>query len=436
MNLKSLFNKDFRHTAINQIWRLFSGPLLLVLLPLYLTPEAQGYWYTFVSLAALAIFADMGFSAILLLFSAHEFAHLNFRSDKTITGDEYHLIRLATLLRFSAKWSSLMALIVFPIVLIIGYTILNARDTTTDWKLAWLIYGAASVFVFINSMVLSFIEGCNSVGDVQKIRFHISVVTFITTLILLVTGASLYALSLSLLAGALAGTALITFHYNRMLYQLYQKATGESHPWMREIMPLIWRFAISWISGYFIFSIFTPLAFHYYGTIDAGKVGLSIAVCLAIFSIANIWITIITPRMNIYVAQKEYVKLNSDFNKHALLAIMTYILGITALYIALSFFQDYLPILDRLLPTASFLIIALAYLAQLTINSMAVYMRAQKKEPLVAVSVFNGIYVSITTALIAIYLPFEYFFLGFLSAYLIVLPWVYYLFIRHKETHS
>ena len=140
--------------------------------------------------------------------------------------------------------------------------------------------------------------------------------------------------------------------------------------------------------------------------------------------------------MNIYVAQKEYVKLNSDFNKHALLAIMTYILGITALYIALSFFQDYLPILDRLLPTASFLIIALAYLAQLTINSMAVYMRAQKKEPLVAVSVFNGIYVSITTALIAIYLPFEYFFLGFLSAYLIVLPWVYYLFIRHKETHS
>ncbi|WP_235777316.1 hypothetical protein [Pseudomonas piscis] len=82
MNLKSLFDKDFRQTAINQVWKLFSGPLLLVLLPIYLTPEAQGYWYTFVSLAALAVFADMGFSAILLLFSAHEFANLEFREDK------------------------------------------------------------------------------------------------------------------------------------------------------------------------------------------------------------------------------------------------------------------------------------------------------------------------------------------------------------------
>lgn len=436
MNLKSLFNKDFRHTAINQVWRLFSGPLLLVLLPLYLTPEVQGYWYTFISLAALAIFADMGFSTILLLFSAHEFAHLEFKSDKTVIGNEHHLTRLSTLLRFSAKWSSLMALIIFPIVLIIGYTILNAKDTSTDWKGAWFIYGVASIFVFINSMALSFIEGCNSVGDVQRIRFHVSVVIFITTLILLVSGVNLYALSLSLLAGALTGTTLILLRYNRMLYQLYKKAIGKPHSWMQETMPLIWRFAVSWISGYFIFSIFTPLAFHYYGTIEAGKVGLSIAVCMAVFSIANIWITIITPRMSIYVAQKEYVRLNSDFKKHTLLAILTYALGIIALCIALTILRDHLPIINRLVPIPSFLIIALAYLAQLAINSMAVYMRVHKHEPMVPVSVFNGIYVSIITTLIAVYLPFEYFFLGFLSAYLIVLPWVYKIFIRHKETYS
>ncbi len=67
------------------LWRLFSGPALLILIPLYLSAEAQGYWYTFVSLAALAIFADMGFSTILLQFSAHEFPYLKFESDKTLS---------------------------------------------------------------------------------------------------------------------------------------------------------------------------------------------------------------------------------------------------------------------------------------------------------------------------------------------------------------
>lgn len=436
MNLKSLFNKDFRHTAINQLWRLFSGPLLLILLPIYLTPEVQGYWYTFISLAALAIFADMGFSAILLLFSAHEFAHLRFNSDKTITGDEHHLMRLATLLRFSVKWSSLMALVVFPIVLIIGYTILNTKDTTTDWKLAWFIYGAASTFVFINSMMLSFIEGCDSVGDVQKIRFHISVVTFITTLALLIGGANLHALSLSLLVGALSGTTIIFFRYHRMLHQLFQQAANKHHPWFQETMPLIWRFAISWISGYFIFSIFTPVAFHYYGSTEAGKVGLSISACMAIFSIANIWITTITPRINIYVAQKDYSRLNSDFKKHVLLSALTYIIGMLALYIALTISKGYLPISNRLLPMSSFLIVALAYLAQLLINSMATYIRAHKQEPLVLTSMLNGIYVATTTILIAINMPFEYLFIGFLSAYAVTLPWVYNVFKRYNREFS
>ncbi|SCZ59746.1 MULTISPECIES: hypothetical protein [Pseudomonas] len=433
MNFKSLFNKDFRQTAVNQIWRLFSGPLLLILLPIYLSPEAQGYWYTFISLAALAIFADMGFSAILLLFSAHEFAHLKFESDKTISGDEHRLTRLATLFRFSVRWSSLMAVTIFPIVLIIGYSILNAKETTTDWKLAWLIYGAASIFVFVNSMILSFIEGCNSVGDVQKIRFHISFVTFITTLILLVSGASLYALSLSLLVGALSGTAIILFNYKRMLHQLHQQASSKNHPWMQETLPLMWRFAVSWISGYFIFSIFTPLAFHYYGSVEAGKVGLSLAVCTAIFSIASIWITVITPRMSIYVAQEEQKKLNSDFKKHTFLATLTYILGVLTLYIMAFLLENQLPILKRLLPMSSFLIIATAYFAQLLINSMATYMRAHKQEPLVLVSILNGIYVTSITLIIAANMSFEYLFLGFLSAYIVTLPWVYIIFKNHKR---
>ena len=264
---KTFLSYDFRHTAYNQLWRLVSGPLLLILVPLYLNPEVQGYWYTFMSLAALAIFADMGFSSILLQFSAHEFAYLKFGSNKKLIGEKQHLERLSTLLIFAMKWSLGMGIIAFPIILSVGFMMLAEKQTVVSWMIPWTIYGLASVFVFMNSMILSFIEGCNSVGEVQKIRFVISFFTTISTVLFLVLGFELYALAISLLIGALCGMGIILYRYQYMLRQLYILSLGASYTWKNEILPLTGKYAISWISGYFIFSIFTPIAFHYYGAI-------------------------------------------------------------------------------------------------------------------------------------------------------------------------
>jgi len=431
--LKTLLSHDFRHTAINQIWRLFSGPLMLVLLPLYLSAEAQGYWYTFVSLAALAVFADMGFSTILLQFSAHEFAHLKFESDRTLLGDQIYLERIATLFRFSMKWSSGMGILAFPIILAVGFVVLNKKQTDINWMIPWIIYGMASVFVFINSMLLSFIEGCNSVGEVQKIRFYISLVTVVLTGILLVLGAELYALAVSLCIGALSGTIIIFCRYKYMLKQLFVLGGAVEHNWKKDILPLIGKYAISWISGYFIFSIFTPIAFHYYGVVEAGQIGFSIAICTAIFGIANIWMTIIIPKINMYVAHQEYATLNKMFKKHLISAVFTYILGIITLFIIVMFMSDILPFANRLVSTLSLGIIALSWLLQIIISGYAIYMRAHKEEPLMIPSFVGGVYITITTLLIAKSLPVEYFFLGFLSSYLWGMPWVMMIFRRYKK---
>ncbi|AUG06618.1 hypothetical protein [Pseudomonas sp. S09G 359] len=435
MLLKTLFSYDVRHSAINQLWRLFSGPLLLLLVPLYLSAEAQGYWYTFISLAALAVFADMGFSSILLLFSSHEFAHLRFNADKTLTGDTKHMIRLATLGKFALKWSSAMAIVIFPVVLAAGYFLLNSKGSAVNWQLPWFIYGAASVLVFLNSMLLSFIEGCDSVGDVQKIRFYISVSTVTVTALLLLCGEELYALAIALLSGAMTGLALIGYRYKKMLQQLYTAGKNSHHAWASEIMPLMWRFAVSWISGYFILSIFTPLAFHFYGTVEAGQVGLSMAVCMALFSIANIWVSINTPKMNMYVAQQDYPALNTTFKRALLLATLTYVLGLATLFTGIELLKDYLPIANRLVSHIALVLVGFGWLIQLWINSMAVYMRAHKQEPLVTASVVQGVYVATTTLAICIYLPFDYLFVGFFSALCIVTPWVYWIFKNFKRSH-
>lgn len=435
MILKSLLSHDFRHAAINQLWKLISGPLVLFFVPVYLTAEAQGYWYTFISLAALAVFADMGFSSVLLLFSAHEFAHLEFGSDKKLSGSAQHLDRLATLWRFAMKWSMTMAFAVFPLVLVVGFFILSGKGSSVEWALPWFIYGVASVFVFINSMALSFIEGCDSVGDVQRIRFQISVITVSATLLFLYFGADLYALAFSLLAGAVSGAGIMLRRYKGLLAQLNKEAKNKTHPWFKEIMPLIWRYAVSWVSGYFIFSVFTPVAFHYYGAIEAGQVGLSMAICAAIFSISNIWIVIITPKINMCVAKCDYRTLNIFFKRHLLLAFVTYVLGAGSFFCMVYMFRGRVDFLDRLLPDFQLFIIVLAWFFQVLISSLAIYMRAHKQEPLVMISFLNGLYVLISTVLISIFLPFEYFFVGFFSAYIWILPWVYVVFKKKCKSY-
>jgi O-antigen/teichoic acid export membrane protein len=373
----------------------------------------------------------MGFSNILLQFSAHEFAHLAFSKNKRLIGDQKNLERLGTLWRFSMKWSISMTLVVFPFILAAGYFILSSRETSVNWIIPWIIYGIASIFVFINSTVLSFIEGCNSVGDAQKIRFHISLITVSTTLLLLISRADLYALAISLLIGAASGTMIITYRYGIMLHQLHDIANNISHDWKEEIMPLMWRYAVSWISGYFIFSIFTPIAFHYYGAVEAGKVGLSIAVCTAIFSIANIWMTTIIPKINILVAHKNYKELNPLFRRHLIFSVLSYIIGITILFLMITLFKNLVPFANRVISPFALTMIATGWLLQIIINGFAIYMRAHKKEPLVLISFIISVYITIATLTISMHLPFEYFFLGFLSSYLLAMPWIVTIFKKH-----
>ncbi len=428
-----LFSHDFRHTLKNQLWRLFSGPALLLVLPLFLSAETQGYWFTFVSLAALAVFADLGFTVIILQWSAHEFAHLSFDENRKFSGNKTSLSRISSLFVFSVRWSGFMVAIAFPIIFAIGYFLLSQKSTSVNWHFPWLIYCATSVLVFINNVILSFFEGCNSVGNIQKVRFYISVASSVVTILGVVAGFGLYALAAGLLVSSLVGTYVIYVNHVSAIKQMLSLYKSCQHPWKRELSPLLWRYAISWASGYFIFQIFTPAAFHYYGAIEAGRVGLSIAALMAIYGIANIWMTIIIPKANIYVAQGDYFNFNLVFNKNLKLTIATYLVGISFFLLLLEAFGNALKLSDRFVSTSSLIVLAIAWLLQMLVNAWAVYIRAHKQEPLALASLVWAIYTSLTTWAIAAFLPIEYYFLGFLSSYVLILPWFHKIFLSYKK---
>ncbi len=434
LNFKNYISNDLISTLINQLWRLVSGPLTLVLIPVYLTAEEQGYWYTFSSLAALAILADLGFSTIILQFAAHEFAYLKFDSNKII-GEELHLKKIAALFMFCLKWSGSIVVVAFPIILIIGFYMLSSKLTNVQWYTPWIIYVISSAIVFFNAIILSFFEGCNLVSKVQNIRFKVAVCASCIMLLCLILKFNLYSLSLSLLVSALFGTYMIYRNFSVIIKDFILIAKNYSYSWKKEFLSLIWRYAISWASGYFIFQIYTPLTFQFHGAIEAGKVGISMALWTAVFSLSNVWIYAITPRLNMYVSKQDWRQLDKVFFKNLAKSSVTFLLGIIIVFALMIIFQGQLPILERFVSVTSMGFLATCWFLQNIINTLAVYLRAHKEEPLVLSSVVLAIYIAITTLLCVRYLSAEYLFLGYLSSYLFGTPWIIYIFYQRRKRH-
>lgn len=79
-----MISRDVLYTQANQIWKAASGLVTLLLIPVFLTQQEQGYWFTMMSLASLSILADLGFFQVTLQFAAHEFAYLKFDNNDIV----------------------------------------------------------------------------------------------------------------------------------------------------------------------------------------------------------------------------------------------------------------------------------------------------------------------------------------------------------------
>ena len=421
--MRNCVHNDILATLLNQLWRVVAGPVLLLCIPIYLSPAEQGYWYTFTSIAALSVFADLGFSSIVLQFTAHEFAYLEFSQQGTICGTEMALWRLASFFRFCLRWLLRMMGIVFPLILLGGWLFLNlnVKESNLEWHGAWLVYASMSAIAFFNATMLSFFEGCSSVARVQKIRLLVAVANTLVMIVGLILGFGLWALAAGQIFATLAGSALLWKNFSPAMRQLYGLAQGDCYDWRNEFYGLIWRYAISWSSGYFIFQLFVPIAFACFGAEYAGMVGMSIAMWTAGFNISFAWITSVVPRINILIETKKWHELDALFRQRCLCAIATFLSGSVIFFVARNIFAD-IGIFQRILPFEAMLCLCVCWVCQTWVNSVAMYLRGHKKEPLMMLSLVSALYVALTTFLCAQYLPREYLFVGFFSSYLWGMP--------------
>lgn len=410
--------------------------LMLGMVPFFLEGAEQGYWFSFMSLSALMIIADSGFSTIILQFAAHEFAFLRFNGSGAIEGEPKYLARLGSFFLFSLKWSLAVVALAMPLIAGIGWYVMSRRPDEAVWQAPWLLYVVGSVFTFLNNSLLYFFEGCDSVPKTQKIRAQVSLAMIVALCAGLAAGLKLYALAISALVSALVGALLVLKVFKPAAVSLLGAGKGYVHAWRREFVPLLGRYSLSWVSGYFIFQMYTPIMFHYYGPVEAGKIGISITLWTGVLTLSNIWLSVVTPKINMHVSRKEWRYLDALFFRNLALSAATFLAGAACVFALMSFARGRFDLVERFVSPVSMLFLAGGWWLQVIVNGLAVYLRAHKEEPLVAPSVVSAAYIAVVTYFSALFLSPDYFFLGFFTSYLWGLPWIVWIFgKKRREGH-
>lgn len=388
-------DKAIAYVLMAKGWSILSGILILLLISKFLTPEEQGYYFTFVSVLGLQVLFELGFGTVVIQFISHEMPFL--RCDRTrrgggISGVEYNILRLSSIVKLIIKWYLFVGLALLLVVLPFGlYFFANKSEVTswhsfytahTIWVGPWLTLILSAVLSLLVTPIISIAEGCGLVSEVSRVRLIQSIITSIMAVVLIYSGFGLYSVAAPLLSLFLVGSVWIYRCFINVITELLVNYEGkESVSWRKEIFPVQWRIAISWLSGYFIFQLFTPVAFKIYGAEFAGKLGMSINITNLLLNLSLSWIMTKMPKFGNLIAQRDYQTLNAIFIstfKQSAFFLSVLILSSLAFFFVSNWLDAFY--MTRMLEMKLYFMMCLTTVGSHIIACQATYVRAHKIE--------------------------------------------------------
>lgn len=394
------------YALASRTWSIGSSFVTLAMIVRLLSPEEQGYYYTFSALLGAQILFELGMSVVVTHFASHSMAKLSWQPSGHMSGNSEELHRLSSLLKLIFRWYGLIAIVIALVLGPLGWFFLTTSEqgVKVQWEATWIwLIATTAANIFIQPL-MSLLEGCQCVGQVARIRLLQSIIGSLVTWTTLLMGGGLVALATWGAATALTAVVAIVAERGKFFMQMLRLKSSHTSPisWRREIWPFQWRIALSWISGYFIFQIFVPVIFSTQGAAEAGRLGLSLAIASALMGLPLAWFNTKVPQFGQLIALRNYVELDSLWKRTTATTMMVLCAGGIAIF-GLTFFLQYKEIAlgNRLVDSKLMAML----LATTTLNylmiAQASYLRAHKEEPFLWVSLAYGALVTASTLMLA-----------------------------------
>lgn len=370
-----------------------NGIVLVLLISQRLSLEAQGFYYTFGSLAAIQLILDLDFQSVALVIASHEWSKLSLDEEGRIVGDPDALSRLCHQTRISILWYGVSGLIATLIIWIVGYLLMSRQPTPSiDWQVPWLSLVALNGMLLCIRALTVIVEGCNQVVPVNKFRLYESLARALALWLILLIGGGLWAP-----AGAALVSVLWTAYFLATKYRIFFESfiTPPKHAridWKNEIWPIQWRMGLSGVLLYLVGNSLNPLMFYYYGSAVAGKTGMTLALVTALQSAAMAWLTPRRPLFGVLVANRDYANLDRTWFRTTSSSVITLVVvGLAAWLLIVYMNTVRLPLAQRFLdPLPIIAFIGWATIRQISFG-LTVYLRAHKQDPTAVISVVGSV---------------------------------------------
>lgn len=436
-------DKSIAYSSTARIVQAVSSIVTIFFLSVFLNKEEQGYYFTFSSLIGVQVFFELGMSGIITQFVAYEASHLIVNNRYEIEGDIFYKSRLASLLHFCFKWYLIIALILFVILILIGYVFFYRFEQTSslvEWQLPWLIICFSTVIKFFQSPFNSYIMGLGMVKEMSKISFIQQLILPLTLWIGLWGGFKLYMVGLSTFISVIIWNFYV--HYSqisKILISIWKIPIDNRVDYIKEIFPFQWRIACSSLSGYFIFQFMNPMLFAFQGAIIAGQMGLTLSALSGVQALSMSWLNTKVPLYSNLIALKQYSKLDKLFNLTLRQMVFVCITLMICLFIfieLLGYFKFQIAgnlISERFLSGGVLLIMIGAYVIDQFTFSWGSYLRCHKKEPFLMMSVVTGVLCFLSIYLMSKYSTVFYVSVGYFLVKLINIPWGYFIFKNKRK---
>jgi len=403
-------------TLMARLWASSAGLVSIALIARFLTPAEQGYYYLFGSIVALQIVFELGFSVVILQMASHERAHLTMTPGGEISGSAISHQRLASVLQKSIRWYSTAAVLMTASLLSVGIRFFrsNQSDTHIRWMLPWCLVVVASSLTFQLDPIFSFMEGCGYVPQVAQTRLGQSIAGSILAWTALLMRHGLFAPALIILGQALVG-AIFVLRRRKLLLSLLRYPAQEHRITFREVWPFQWRIAVSWISGYFLFQLFNPILFKYWGPVAAGQMGMTLTISGSLQALSIAWVSTKAAPFGQMVARKEYANLDRVFFRTLPQSTGLCMLGCLTVWLTFLFLHlHHSPYANRVVPLLPLaIILAVTVLGQISV-AQSIYLRAHKQEKFLTASVLGAVCMGLST----FFLGRRFGILGMASGYL------------------
>ncbi len=287
-------NSAVNVTILYRTWQLASGLASLFFVTHYFTAEIQGYYFTFVSLLTIQTIFELGITYVITTITAQEMGDTSWKPTDASTPPSILAARLSALLHVIWR-RALTVLIGFSFVATsLGIVVMRTDKSVQlhEWLIPWTLVVIFYGIKICITLFEGFLEGMHQVSRVARTRLLSSLAMSFALWTSITAGVNLY--SLSIAAAVSVAISLLAYRGKIMtlaiyLYRLDQR-TSKSKIWDMKTETFQSRIAFSWICGYVVFQTMVPIAFHFIGAAEAGRLGLALSLCSAVTAISSAWI--------------------------------------------------------------------------------------------------------------------------------------------------